>query len=109
MRDSEQAQNVALTSDLSQETSIPWFLWDEPMSMRELKERLQQSDDERVRLLGKILREARDEEVWLFTTPAEVHRRWPQLERHLGKRRDFWRFLLDRWVKAGIVDLNAAQ
>ena len=103
MRNSEHTQDVALTSDLSGDTSIPWFLWDEPMSMRELRERLQRSEDERVRLLGKILREARDEEVWLFTTPGEVDGRWSQLERYLGRRRDFWRFLLDQWRRQGLL------
>jgi hypothetical protein len=106
MHRSEHAQDVALTSDLSRETSIPWFLWDEPMSMRELRERLQRSEDERVRLLGKILREARDEEVWLFTTPAEVDRRWSQLEGYLGRRRDFWRFLLDQWRSQGLLTVR---
>src|SRR4051812_30326699 len=99
----EPAKGVALTSDLSSETAIPWFLWDEPMTMRELRERLDRSEEERMRLLGKILREAREPEVWLFTTPAEVSRRWSQLERYLGRRRDFWSFLLEQWRKQGLL------
>jgi hypothetical protein len=47
--------------------------------------------------LGKILREARDTDVWRFTTPAEVARLFPELRRHLGRRRTFWEFLLGRW------------
>jgi len=91
------ARGVALTADLSAESAIPYFLWDEPLTMAELRERLNRSEDDRVRLLGKILREAREPDVWLFTTPAEVDRRWPQLERYLGRRRDFWQFLLSSW------------
>ena len=97
------AQGVALTADLSREESIPYFLWDDPMTMRELRARLDQSEEERVRPLGKIMREAREPDVWLFTTPAEVNRRWSQLERHLGRRRTFWEFLLGQWREQGLL------
>jgi hypothetical protein len=50
-----------------------------------------------VQLLGKILREARDPDVWQFTTPTEVGELWPKLNLYLGRRRGFWRFLLERW------------
>jgi hypothetical protein len=103
MRDFEPAAGVALTADLTSDTAIPWFLWDEPMTVSELRRRLERSDADRMRLLRKILREARDEDVWLFTTPEEVCLRWPQLERHLGRRRDFWRFLLDQWRKQDLL------
>ena len=95
---------MALTTDLTGDDSIPYFLWDDPMTLRELRVRLEQSEAERVRLLGKILREAREPDVWLFTTPAEVNRRWHQLERHLGRRRAFWEFLLDQWREQGLLD-----
>jgi len=39
----------------------------------------------------------------LFTTAEEVNRRWNELERHLGRRRDFWRFLLGRWREQGLL------
>jgi hypothetical protein len=94
---------VALTTDLSREEAIPYFLWDEPMTLRELKNRLARSEEDRIRLLGKILREARDRDVWLFTTPEEVSRRWNELERYLGRRRDFWAFLLGRWREQGLL------
>ena len=94
---------VALTTDLTSDEAIPYFLWDEPMTIRELRDRLQRSEEERFRLLGKILREAREPDVWLFTTPEEVDRRWPQLERYLGKRRDFWLFLLKQWRELGLL------
>jgi hypothetical protein len=64
------APGVALTTDLSRDESIPYFLWDDPMTMRDL------------------------------TTAA---RRWNQLERHLDRRRDFWRFLLSRWREQGLL------
>jgi hypothetical protein len=103
MAPSEPGRGIALTTDLSSDTAIPWFLWDEPMTMQELRSRLERPGEERLRLLGKILREARDEEAWLFTTPEEVSRLWPDLERHLGRRREFWRFLLDAWRRQGLL------
>lgn len=102
---SEAAAGVALTTDLTAEDAIPYFLWDAPLTLRELREQLRRSDEERVYLLGKILREAREPDVWLFTTP-EVLRRWPELERHLGRRRDFWSFLLKQWRELGLIDLE---
>jgi hypothetical protein len=57
---------------------------------------------ERLRLLGRILREARDTDVWRFTTPAEVAASWSELERYLGRRRAFWQFLLGRWRDLGL-------
>ncbi|HLG12992.1 MAG TPA: hypothetical protein VJH03_00490 [Blastocatellia bacterium] len=96
--------NVALSTDLDDPTAIPYFLWDEPMTVLELRRRLETaSPEEQARLLGKVLREARDTDVWRFTSPEEVWRRWPDLSRHLGRRRAFWEFLLDRWHKEGLV------
>ncbi|MEA2239567.1 MAG: hypothetical protein QOC81_4291 [Thermoanaerobaculia bacterium] len=103
MNDSAAIAGVALTTDLSRDESVPYFLWDEPMSLRDLRERLGRSDEERIRLLGKILREAREHDVWLFTTAEEVESRWDQLDRYLGRRRDFWRFLLGRWREQGLL------
>ena len=93
-----QARGVRLSLEVDQPGVVPYFLWDEPMSVAELRSRLADADPpERLRLLGKILREARDTDAWRFTTPAEVFSLWPQLQRHLGRRRAFWEFLLGRW------------
>jgi hypothetical protein len=91
-------RGVRLSLDLDDPQGIPYFLWDEPMTLSELQARLQSANQaERLRLLGRILREARDTDVWRFTTPAEVVASWPQLQRYLGRRRAFWQFLLERW------------
>lgn len=76
------------------------------MTVAELRERLRTaSPPERNRLLGKILREARDTEVWLFTTPAEVASSWHGISRNLGRRREFWEFLLESWSQQGRLDV----
>ena len=74
------------------------------MTLSELRLRLATAPEpERLRLLGKILREARDPDVWRFVTPEQVVRCWPGLVRHLGRRRAFWEFLLAEWGEAGLV------
>ena len=61
-------------------------------------------DEQRERLLGTILREAREVDVWKFTTPGEVASRWNRLERYLGRRREFWVFLLRQWRELGLLE-----
>lgn len=98
-----QTPGVRLALDLDDPEAVPYFLWDAPMTVAELRSSLEAADrPERVRLLGRILREARDTDVWRFTTLAEVIELWPELKRHLGTRRAFWEFLLDRWRGLGL-------
>lgn len=66
------------------------------MTVAELRRHLRGPCEERLRYLATILREAREPDVWRFTTPGGVVREWPLLEPRLGKRREFWRFLLER-------------
>ena len=101
---------IPLSSDLSDPQAVPYFLWDEPMTVAELREKLSTaSPPERIRLMGKILREARDTEVWMFTTPAEVARSWSAISRKLGRRRAFWEFLLRSWSQQGRLDVDWAR
>ena len=93
-----------LSTELHSPASTPYFLWDEPMTVAELKEKLASaSEEERMRLLGKVLREARDTDVWFFTTPQEVVLQWNRIERHLGRRRAFWKFLVAQWRELGLI------
>ena len=93
---------VRLSSELDDPRAVPYFLWDEPMTVTELRDRLlHASEPERVRLLAKVLREARDTEVWRFTTPDAVARDWKALSLRLGRRRAFWEFLLSSWAAQG--------
>ena len=97
------APGVRLSLDLDDPTAVPYFPWDEPMTVAQLRSGLERaSRSERMRLLGRILREARDPDVWRFTTPAEVAASWPELQRYPGRRRAFWQFLLGRWQELGL-------
>jgi hypothetical protein len=92
---------VPLSTDLDDPEAYPYFLWDDPMTVEELHRRLAGAEDDRWPLIGKILREARDTEVWRFTTPGEVAEHWDELKRHLGLRLPFWEFLLGSWKSTG--------
>ena len=79
------------------------------MTVAELRNKLKTSSPpEHARLLGKILREARDPDVWKFTTPEEVASQWVLLSRHLGRRRSFWEFLLGSWRAQGLLHDKSA-
>ncbi len=96
--------NVPLSTDLSDPSAIPYFLWDEPMTVLEFRHRLKAaSPDEQTRLLAKLLREARDTDVWMFISPEEVWRRFPEVSGQLGRRRRFWQFILERWNQEGLI------
>lgn len=89
-----------LTTDMRQGDRRPYFLWDEDLSIDELRARLRGGDEhERLRLLGKMLREARDLDVWEFVTPREVADALPRL----GRRRGFWQFLIEGWRDDGLL------
>lgn len=93
-----------LTTDLTRGDLRPYFLWDEDLSIDELRCALCGTDrEERLRLLGKMLREARDIDVWRFVSPDEVARELPALGRRLGRRRRFWEWLIRGWREDRIV------
>jgi hypothetical protein len=93
-----------LTTDMSQGELRPYFLWDEDVSIAELRAILSSPlDARRPRLLGKMLREARDTDVWGFVTPAEVASQLPALRRRLGRRWGFWQFLIAGWRADGLL------
>lgn len=93
-----------LTTDMSDVSKRPYFLWDEDVSIGELRELLAHgSEYERTRLLAKTLREARDVDVWHFVTPEHVALALPSLGRRLGRRRAFWEFLIHGWQSDGLL------
>lgn len=82
----------------------PYFLWDVPVTEAELRLRLRDPDPAiRAQWQACVLREARYEDVWRYLTLDAVLRDWAQIERHLGRRRAFWRYLLDGWRKDGLL------
>ncbi len=95
-----------MTTDMQASSLRPYFLWDEDVSIEELRAVLAGDDDwNRERLAGKMLREARDIDVWHFLTPDEVADLLPRVGRRLGRRRRFWTFLIEGWRSDGLLAL----
>ena len=96
---------MTLSFDLQDPAARPYFLWDErDATVGSFRRALAAAnEDEKARLLGKLMREARDEDVWHFTTVAEVRALMPKIDRYLGRRRAFWRYLLDAWERHGLA------
>ena len=93
-----------LTTDLDRQDLRPYFFWDEDVSIAELHAALAAgASDQRDRLLGKLLREARDVDVWRFVTPGDVAEALPRLQRRVGRRYAFWRWLIDGWRSDGLL------
>lgn len=76
----------------------PYFLWDDEMSLESFREKLRDPDPEvRAYFIGKLMRQAKPDDVFSFVTVREIETEWARIERYLGKTREFWRWLLDRW------------
>ena len=76
----------------------PYFLWDTEMTLAEFEESLRSSSRPgRAYLVGKLMRQAKPDDVFSFVTTAEIVELWPDLERYLGRERPFWRWLLEYW------------
>ena len=90
----------ALDSDDAQ----PYFVWDQPLTVADLRDRLSHADpDEKLTWMARILRDARFDDVWRFVTLDDILSRWPLLAARLGRRRPFWTWILDRWRADGLI------
>ena len=93
-----------LGTDLADPETRPWFLWDEDLSVRELREILADRRHPRwVELAARVMREARDDQVWLFLAPAQVAACYQDIAPRLGRRRAFWDYLLGAWRRHGLI------
>lgn len=102
--DSQRIIAVAMLQVMAAAPDRPWFLWDVDVTESAFRERLRHPDpDIRAQWQGRLLREARFEEVWQFVTLAELLENWPRIERHLGRMRGFWEFLLRGWREDGLI------
>ncbi len=76
----------------------PYFLWDQELTLEGFRERLAHGDrPTRAYLVGKMMRQARPDDVFTFVTVAEIVDLWSELVRYLGRERSFWIWLLGRW------------
>lgn len=47
--------------------------------------------------LGKLMRQAKPDDVFTFVTLADITAQLPLVVRYLGRSRDFWTWLLGCW------------
>ena len=78
--------------------SRPYFLWDMEMSLEEFT-RARHHDDPDVRayFLGKLMRQAKPDDVFAFVSVAEIRDVWPTVRKYLGRSAAFWSWLLETW------------
>ncbi len=82
----------------------PYFLWDVDVTEDQLREKLRSGDpDARAQWQGWVMAEARYDDVWKYLTLEDVLRDWPHIQRHLGRMRGYWEFLLDGWRRQGLI------
>jgi hypothetical protein len=82
----------------------PYFLWDSEMTLEQFRAGLQDPDPEvRAYLAGKLMRQAKPDDVFTFLSAREIRQLWPLLERYLGKKREFWTWLFETWESQGHV------
>ena len=55
----------------------------------------------RAYFLGKMMRQAKPDDVFTFATLAEIEAQFVTLERYLGRTREFWVWLLGKWRDRG--------
>jgi len=89
----------------------PYFLWDSAFTLEQFRAALRDSETSaRAYLIGKLMRQAKPDDVFSFVSPQTIRELWPSLERYLGETRAFWTWLLDQ-VSDGeetcVVDLMA--
>ena len=93
-----------LSTDFSDERARPYFLWDEDTKIAAFRRALATSElPEWCRLVGKLMREARDTDVWRFVRLADVVARFDTIRPHLGRRRAFCDYLISGWTRDGLV------
>ena len=76
----------------------PYFLWDCDLTLPQFTDALRSDDVEtRAYFVGKLLRQAKPDDVFQFVSLAELGRLWPTYVKYLGSKEPFWRWLLSSW------------
>ena len=83
------------------DNTIPAFSWARNWSISEIKKRLTGVDH--INVLSWIMREAKFEEVWYFTSPKDVFDSFNELKYLLGRKRLFWEYILNEWHELGKI------
>jgi hypothetical protein len=92
------ALNPTPTEHLTDQHGRPYFLWDTDMTLETFVETLRDADPKtRGYLIGKLMRQAKPDDVFSFVRLDEIRQAWRDVEPHLGETRSFWTWLLSSW------------
>lgn len=90
--------NPTPASRLTDAKGRPYFLWDMELTLDGFRALLRDGDDTtKAWLIGKLMRQAKPDDVFQFVTLDEIRTRFASIERHLGRSGPMWRWLLDVW------------
>jgi len=96
--------NPTPTTLLLDRQGRPYFLWDCDLTLEAFQRGLHDPDPERrAYLVGKLMRQAKPDDVFTFVSPRVIRELWPRLERYLGNTRRFWTWLFEAWEAQGRV------
>ncbi|MBA3396101.1 MAG: hypothetical protein H0T89_25960 [Deltaproteobacteria bacterium] len=74
----------------------PYFLWDNDVTLAELRGHLAADDeDRRAYWLAKLMRQAKPDDAIVLGGVHEMRRLWPRIAHALGRTREFWAWYLD--------------
>ena len=84
--------------------ATPAFLWDRQIPADRFRAVVNDaSAPQHDAWLALLLREARPDEVWLWTTPEHVAAHLDHLASRLGRQREFWLWLFAAWRRLGLL------
>ena len=85
-------------------TGRPYFLWDTELPLEQFEARLNSQDPSvRSYFIGKLMRQAKPDDVLTFLSPSQVAAAFPSVDKHLGESRPFWSWLLAKWRELGVL------
>ncbi|MFT6395708.1 MAG: hypothetical protein ACJAYU_000450 [Bradymonadia bacterium] len=90
--------NQTPSDKITDSTGQPYFVWDQRITLEEVEDGLRNPDpDVRVRFLGRLMRDARPDDVFLFVDADQIAFDWQKVAPFLGRKREFWTWLLGVW------------
>lgn len=86
------------------ECDIPYFMGDERVTERQLREELAHgSHARRSELMANIMRDARVCDVWRYLRPEDIVNNRDELFARLGWHKPQWVFLYNGWIAHGLL------
>lgn len=86
------------------EKDRPYFLWDESTTESELKNVLKNgTPHDKYHYISKIMREASYPDIWKYISIGEIVKNWDEIKSRLGRKKEFWNYLISVWRKNGYI------